>query len=353
MDILVYGAGAIGGYLGSRLLQDGHHVVMLERQEIADAINADGFVLKEGGQTDQVNPTAVSSIEQALANNGNIDLIILGLKSFDLQLALEQLSTTCPDSASILTVQNGIGVEQPFIDQFGAERIIAASLTTPVSKEKQNVLVIERSDRGLGLAPTLAGQDIGRWTSLFQEAGITTTGLEDYESMKWSKALLNMVSNATSAILDMTPGEVYRNGESYNLEIRMLKEMLAVMAKKQLEVVDLPGPSARNLTTGLQWAPRLLLKPVLTKIVSKGRGDKMPSFYIDLTSGRGKSEVIYHNGAVAEAGTAVGVATPVNQVLNDVLLQLTRNEIARQIYEKNPERLAAEIDRISRRETGI
>ena len=348
MNILVYGAGAIGGYLGSRLLLNGHQVIMLDRQEMADAINAGGIVLKEEGQADHVAPAAVSTFDQAMAITSSIDLIIMGLKSYDLPAALEKLSPSCPDSVNILTVQNGIGIEQPFIDQFGAERVIAASLTTPVSKEKSNVLVIERSDRGLGLAPTLPGQDISKWVALFQDAGITTIGLDNFDSMKWSKALLNMVGNATSAILSMTPGDIYRNSESYDLEIRMLREMLAVMAEKQLQIVDLPGPSAKTLTNALRWAPRFLLKPVLTKIVSKGRGDKMPSFYIDLTSGRGKSEVIYHNGAVAAVGKAAGVMTPVNQVLNDVLLKLTRNEIDREVFERNPQRLILEINKIAR-----
>ena len=71
----------------------------------------------------------------------------------------------------------------------------------------------------------------GRWVSLFQEAGITAVGLEEYESMKWSKALLNMVGNATSAILAMPPGDVYRDPSGYELEVRMLREILAVMDK--------------------------------------------------------------------------------------------------------------------------
>ena len=345
MNILVYGAGAIGGYLGSRLLQSGHQVVMLDRQEMADAINRDGIQVSEGGQMVEVKPTAVSSLDETLAFEQRYDLILMGLKSYDLPAALEQLSRSAPDSATIITVQNGIGIERPFIDKFGAKRIVAGSLTTPVSKEHGNVLVIERSDRGLGLAPTLQGQDIRNWVALFQEAGIPATGIDDYESMKWSKAMLNMIGNATSAILKMPPGDIYGNNDTYDLEARMLRETLAVMAKKQLQVVDLPGPSPRSLATAIRWAPRFLLKPVLTKLVSKGRGEKMPSFYIDLTSGRGKSEVIYHNGAVAKAGTAVGVKTPVNQVLNDVLLKLTNKEIDREQFEGHPERLVAEVKR--------
>jgi 2-dehydropantoate 2-reductase len=247
MNILVYGAGAIGGYLGSRLLQSGHQVVMLDRQEMADAINRDGIQVSEGGQMVEVKPTAVSSLDETLAFEQRYDLILMGLKSYDLPAALEQLSRSAPDSATIITVQNGIGIERPFIDKFGAKRIVAGSLTTPVSKESGNVLVIERSDRGLGLAPTLRGQDIETWVALFQEAGIPATGIDDYESMKWSKALLNMIGNATSAILKMPPGDIYGNDDTYDLEARMLRETLAVMAKKQLQVVDLPGPSPRGV----------------------------------------------------------------------------------------------------------
>jgi 2-dehydropantoate 2-reductase len=345
MRILIYGAGAIGGYLGSRIFQSGHQVIMFDRQEVADAINANGITVCEGDQTDHTEPTAVSSLTQALELHSDYDLIVMSLKSYDLPDALENLSAVCPESATILTMGNGIGIERPFIDRFGPERVVAGSLTTPVSKNDRHQLVVERS-RGLGLAPANPGQDIQKWVTLFQEAGVTAVGLDDYESMKWSKALLNMVGNATSAILAMPPGDVYRSPSGYDLEVRMLREILAVMDKQQLSVVDLPGPSPKSLATAVKWTPRFLLKPALTKIVSGGRGEKMPSFYIDLVSGRGKSEVIYHNGAVAQAGEVAGVETPVNKVLNDVLLKLTYQEVDSSIYERNPARLLADVKKV-------
>ena len=115
------------------------------------------------------------------------------------------------------------------------------------------------------------------------------------------------------------------------------------MAKKQLQVFDLPGPSVKSFATSLKMVPRFILKPILTRIVAKGRGDKMPSFYIDLTSGRGKSEVVFHNGAVAKAGKEIGVAAPANQVLNDVLLKLTYGELDRQTFAQNPGYLVAQV----------
>ena len=345
MRILIYGAGAIGGYLGSRLLQSGQQVVMLDRRQVADAINKNGITVKEGDQKDHVQPTAVSSIAQALDVMDDYDLIVMSLKSFDLPDALDNLSDLYPGSAAILTTGNGIGIEEPFIECFGAKRVIAGSLTTPVSKNKQHHLIVERS-RGLGLSPANPGQDIRNWVSMFQKAGIPAVSIADHLSMKWSKALLNMVGNASSAILTMPPGDVYHDSYGFDLEIRMLQEILSVMKRKNLRVIDLPGPSATSLTRAVKWAPRFLLKPVLTKLVSGGRGEKMPSFYIDLVSGRGKSEVVYHNGAVADAGEALGVDVPVNRVLNDVLVRLTNQEEDGSTFAHHPRRLAAEVEKI-------
>lgn len=341
--VLVYGSGAIGGYLGSRLLHSGNQVVMLDRPSMAERINEEGIIVEEAGETIHVKPKAVSSLPAAYAINSSYDLVLLGLKSYDLPLALSDLAAHEPAGATILTVQNGIGIEHPFIEAFGDERILAGSLTTPVSKKDTFHLVVERSDRGLGLAPTRPGLDITQWVALFNESGIETIGLADYESMKWSKAFLNIVSNASSAILDMTPGEVYSDPDLFDLEVSMLRETVRVMGKRNLAVINLPGSPARSLALAVQYAPRFLLKPILTRIVSGGRGDKMPSFYIDLVSGRGKSEVEFHNGAIAAAGEAAGMAVKTNRVLNDTLLKLTHGELSREEFAGNPQRLLNEL----------
>ena len=344
MKILVYGSGAIGGYLGSSLLHSGNQVVMLDRPSMAEEINQGGIIVVEAGERIQVKPQAVSSLSEAYALNENYDLILLGLKSYDLPIALKDLAAHDPEGATIFTVQNGIGIEAPFIEAFGDGRILAGSLTTPVSKKGAFHLVVERSDRGLGLAPARSGQDITQWVSLFNEAGIKTIGLADYESMKWSKAFLNIVSNASSAILDMRPGDVYSDPNLFDLEVTMLRETVQVMRGYRLEVIDLPGSPARSLALAVQYAPMFLLKPILTRIVAGGRGDKMPSFYIDLVSGRGKSEVIFHNGAIADSGEAAGIPVKVNRVLNDTLVKLTKGELRREEFANNPQRLLEELN---------
>ncbi|MCZ7673432.1 MAG: hypothetical protein M5U34_43105 [Chloroflexi bacterium] len=114
------------------------------------------------------------------------------------------------------------------------------------------------------------------------------------------------------AILNRPPDAIYKVDSLFDLEKQMLRETLAVMKALNIKVIDLPGSPATKLAFGVRRAPNLLLKPILTNIVAKGRGDKMPSFQIDLMAGKGKTEVIYHNGAIAKAGLAHAIPTPVN-----------------------------------------
>ena len=349
MKILVYGAGAVGGYIGGRLAHAGHHVTFIVREVTADAINEQGLSITELGETVKVQPHITTSIAQTfMGEDADFDLIILGMKAYDLTEAINHLVAFCPEPPPILTLQNGIGVERPLAEQFGADDLIIGALTTPVSKPSNSQITVERADRGLTIAPAVKDKNIQAWGKLLNDAGVPTEVLPDYQSMKWSKAFLNIVGNATSAILNRPPGAVYKVSSMFDLEKRMLKETLAVMKAYNIKVIDLPGSPATKLAGGVRRAPNLLLKPILTNVVSKGRGDKMPSFQIDLMSGKGKTEVIYHNGAIAKAGRAKNIPTPVNAALTNILVGLAKQELDWRDYDGKPSLLLAEVKRFEK-----
>ncbi|VAW36516.1 hypothetical protein MNBD_CHLOROFLEXI01-2672 [hydrothermal vent metagenome] len=345
MDILIYGAGAVGGYLGARLAQKKHNVTLLTREVIAQLIDEAGLELTEGDKQIVTQPTAVSSVAQAFKDGQNYDLIILTMKAYDIAAAIDPLIAFCPQPNMIITTQNGIGVEHRLMKQFGADHVIAGSFTLPIRKETTTQLVAERSDGGICLAPTQPKQDIKSWIKLFKNTGMTTKSFKDHESMKWSKAFLNIIANATSAILNRRPGLIYRSDLVFDLEIKMLEETLAVMKAAGHKVVDLPAVPATKLAFSVRRLPRSLLKPGLTKLVAEGRGDKMPSFHIDLAAGKGKSEVVFHNGAIAKVGKELGVSTPVNAALTDILWKLTQETLDWKAFNGRPQRLIQEVQR--------
>jgi 2-dehydropantoate 2-reductase len=85
--------------------------------------------------------------------------------------------------------------------------------------------------------------------------------------------------------------------------------------------------------------PLWLSKPMVSRVAGGKRGNKMPSFHIDLYAGRGKSEVEYLNGAVVREGKRLGISTPVNELLTNTLLALTRKEIPLEEFANQPEKL--------------
>jgi 2-dehydropantoate 2-reductase len=160
--------------------------------------------------------------------------------------------------------------------------------------------------------------------------------------MKWSKMLTNLPANATAAILNMTAAEVFAHPGLFRLEMRMLRETLAVMRANCVRVVDLPGVPVRALALGTRL-PEFIARPLMLKAVGGGRGGKMPSFHIDLYSGRGRSEVDWLNGAVVCYGEKAGVPTPVNRLLTETLLALTRGDVPLETYSRQPEKLLEKV----------
>jgi 2-dehydropantoate 2-reductase len=149
----------------------------------------------------------------------------------------------------------------------------------------------------------------------------------------------------------MTAGQVFANRDLYKLEIEMLCECLAVMEAQGFKIVDLPGTPVRALAFATKL-PLWLSRPLLGRAAGAGRGAKMPSFHIDLHSGRGKSEVEYLHGEVVRAGEKCSVPTPVNRVLTQTLLALTNKEVPLEEFAHKPEKLLSKINAAQAAVTG-
>jgi 2-dehydropantoate 2-reductase len=336
MRILCFGAGAIGTYIGGSLALSGEEVVFLERPEIAAALSQRGLRLAlPDGAREVAHPRMVSSIEAAL-EGGAFDFAILAVKSFDTVPLIQSLAGVLDRLPPFLSLQNGVENEERLAEFLGRERVIPATVTSAVDRRDAGDIVLERL-RGVGVADTgPLARDI---FAAMQAAGLKPQLYANAAAMKWSKLLTNLVANASSAIMDMTPAEIFSDPLLYRLEVRQLRETLRVMAAQNIPVVNLPGTPVKLLAFGLRWLPLALLQPLLKRAAGSGRGAKMPSFHIDLYSGRKQSEVVFLNGAVVRFGQRLGVPTPVNQVLTQTLTGMAAGDIAKDSYARRPERL--------------
>jgi 2-dehydropantoate 2-reductase len=350
ISVLSFGAGAIGTYMGGSLALAGHKVVFIEQPTVVDELRHTGLrldlSLDERRKTSEpfvIQPSGfdcVSSIQEALTL-GPFDAAIFALKSFDTASALESMRPFVDQMPPVLCLQNGVDNEPTLAEVLGSNKVLPGTTTSSVGRLGAGNIVLERL-RGVGIAP---GSDpslqilAGRIVDAMNEAFLNASLFPRASDMKWSKMLTNLMGGATAAILDMTPAEVFRHPGLYELEIRMMREAMQVMAAQGIHPVDLPEVPVRLLTFGVQFLPSFIVKPILGKMVGGGRGAKMPSFHIDLHSGRGKIEVDYLNGAVVRAGKKTGIPTPVNQLLNDTLLGLVGGSLFIADFSRQPEKL--------------
>jgi 2-dehydropantoate 2-reductase len=346
MKILSFGAGAIGTYIGGSLALAGHQVVFVEQPQAAEALRSSGLRLNLGldvrraGQA-EYNLAAPrvefsTSLGEAMGR-GPFDVALFALKSYDTPAALEGMRPFSGQLPPILCLQNGVENEAAIAALVGSGNVIAGTVTSAVGRRGIGDITLEKL-RGVGVAGghALSKQLVGALDGAFLNARLFARAAD----MKWSKMLTNLLANPTSAILDMSAAEVFAHPGLYRLEIAQLSECLAVMKARGVSVVDLPGTPVRALALATRL-PLWLSKPLLSRAAGAGRGAKMPSFHIDLYSGRGKSEVDYLHGAVVRGGEKYGVPTPVNRLLTETLLGLTEGRIPLDRFAHQPEKLLA------------
>jgi 2-dehydropantoate 2-reductase len=336
MRFLFFGAGAIGTYIGGSLKSAGDEIAFVERPEVAERIRREGIQLTLAGQSRRIPvPAAFPSGGEAL-RSGSFDVCVFALKSYDTAAALQTVGSLKDKFPPVLCLQNGVDNEPTLEQAFGAGRVIAGTVTSAVGRNADGAAILERM-RGVGIA---AGHSLSNpLVEAFTRAGLKARLYPNAPSMKWSKMLTNLIGNASSAILGLTPREIYNDPRLFLLEREMLRECLRVMRAAGIPVTDLPGTPVRALALAVEHLPGILARPVLARAIGGGRGGKMPSLYIDLHSGRGKTEVSWLNGAVGRAGQKIGVSAPVNTLLAETLARLAEGVEKPEKYLNNPLKL--------------
>ncbi len=344
LRLLSIGAGAVGTYVAGSLVLDGHRVAFLEKESAAEEIRQRGMQLKFGDQIHHIpQPLIATSIEEALSY-GPFDAALFAMKSYDTQTALASIQAYREDFPPIVCLQNGVDNELLIASVMGTERVIAATLTSAIGRRAVGEISLERL-RGVGIAADHPlSNDLA---DAMNQADLNARLYARASDMKWSKLLTNVIANASAAILDMTPGEIFENQDLFRLEIAQLREALKVMEAQRIQTVDLPGTPVRVLAFAVRSLPTGVSRNLLKNALGSGRGAKMPSFHIDLHNGRGQSEVEYLNGAVVRYGAQYGIPTPVNRLLTETLLAITQGNIPSDTFSHQPYKLVGELAKYS------
>jgi 2-dehydropantoate 2-reductase len=342
--ILIYGAGAVGQFLGGTLALAGQEVVLLARPALRAALDARPLTIVAGSDDSQEHRTravTVPAIERIDELARPPALVILATKGYDTAGALPDLKRLVAGGATILTVQNGVGHEETLRAALGAAAVRSGAFTISVSTPEPGRVVRHTMKGGLGFAP-LASEDLTPLLDRFRPTGLPIVTARSYRVLKWSKLLLNMLGNAQSALLDLPPAALYADPALFAIERHAFAEARAAMRAAGIGQADLPAYPTRALAAAMAL-PGPLARRLLAGRVGVGRGAKRPSLALDLRAGGGRSEVPWYNGAVVALGAERGIPTPINAALTRLLLAAVDDPAVWARFRGHPARLLAEL----------
>jgi 2-dehydropantoate 2-reductase len=225
MKIGIFGAGAIGGYLGVKLHQAGADVTFVARGPHLAAMRADGVTLKSGGETVTVHPSCTDDPHRA----GTQDYVFVTLKAHSLPAAAPRIAAMMGPESTLVTAVNGVpywyfyGLDSPWrdrpvesVDPGGAlwetlhPRQVLGSVVYPAA-EVVAPGVIEHSygDRfSLGEPDGSKSERADRLSKLMIAAGLKAPVRPRIRDEIWVKLWGNLAFNPLSALTGATLGRL-------------------------------------------------------------------------------------------------------------------------------------------------
>jgi 2-dehydropantoate 2-reductase len=296
---IVYGAGAIGGVIGSRLFEHGHEVVLIARGAHREAIARDGLSLRSP------DGTIVSAIEVAgdpseVQWRGD-DVVMLTMKGQDTHAAIESLAAAAPASIAVVCAQNGVENERLALRRFA--NVYSVVVQLPATYLEPGVVVAHS-------APITGSLDVGRHpvgvdelaralAATLSACGFASEARSDVSRWKYAKLLRNL-ANAIQALFGSLDGAPL-------VAERTRAEAIAVFEAAGIEVVGDEEYDARH--------DRLITpKPVA------GHPHAGGSSWQSLARGSGTIEANELNGEIVLLGRLHGLPTPVNERLRALAL---------------------------------
>jgi 2-dehydropantoate 2-reductase len=137
MRILIIGAGAVGGYFGSRLAQAGRDVTFLVRPARAKQLRRDGLRIISPHGDAVLSPKVVSAEEI----DTTYDLVFLSVKAYALEAAMNDFAAAVGPETMILPVLNGMRHIDLLAKRFGEHAVIGGICLVAAETDDQGRIV--------------------------------------------------------------------------------------------------------------------------------------------------------------------------------------------------------------------
>jgi 2-dehydropantoate 2-reductase len=298
MRIAVMGTGGVGGYFGARLARGGHDVAFVARGRQLEALRTRG--LRVESPLGDVHLPKVDVTDDPADVDG-VDLVLFGVKLWDTQVAAAAVKPLIRDETAVVSFQNGVVKDDILRQALGAEHVIggvcyvAATIAEPgLIRHSGTLQKLVFGEYDGTLSPR-----VQRFREACADSGIDVEVSDRIEQTIWEKFVFLVGLSGTTSTARSVIGPIRANSRSRAFLRDVMDEVVQVAR-------------AQGVALPLDYADERL---AFTDQVPAGMTSSM---HHDLERGN-RLEVAWLSGDVVERGARLGVPTPCNRAILDIL----------------------------------
>ncbi|MCJ1407487.1 hypothetical protein MMC19_001558 [Ptychographa xylographoides] len=285
-EVLIFGAGAVGAFYGSRIAQTGAHVSVVCRSNYTK-VKVNGFSISSPQYgVYKWSPTRTySSAKEAQESQVKWEYIVVSTKALpDVSDDSEQLEGLVGNGTAIVLIQNGLGVEEPYSKRFPKATVLTAVTIVSAAQSSHGVIDHNRWTR-INVGPYLpdvstihlherATKQCHRFVELLKAGGVRDASSYTHEKLqlvRWHKIAINASMNPSSVL----------SGGSTNNKMALDSELYLHLRGVMDEVLE-----TALKVLGTHFPPEFATAEAILKSTQKNTSGSRPSMWADWEGGK-------------------------------------------------------------------
>jgi len=298
MRITIMGTGGVGGYFGARLANAGQDVTFVARGAHLAAIREHGLRIESPRGNLHLREVQVTDRP---ADIGSADLVIFGVKLWDTEAAAAAIRPLVGEHTAVLSFQNGVVKDDILRRVLGERAVVGGVCYIATTIAEPGVIRHTGAMQKLvfGEYDGQASDRLRRFRDACAAADIDHELSDHIRRTLWEKFVFLIGLSGTTATARVPIGTIRSHPRSRAFLHDLMDEAVQVA---RAEGVPLPADYATERLAFCDQLPAAMTS----------------SMHHDLQRG-GRLEVPWLSGDVVARGQRLGIATPCNRAVFDIL----------------------------------
>ena len=290
MNVIICGLGAVGLTYASKFKDVSNLKILVDKKRLEKFKTQKPVLNGKEMDFDYILPD----------EKFDCDLIIISTKADGLGSAIENIKNFVGEKTIILSLLNGISSEEKIANIYGRDKVLHSYFIGHSAVRVENSVTQDGVGKIVFGSPYNENKTkVELLREFLSESGIDFDTPDDIIYSMWLKFTLNIFSNQSSAILNMTFGEMKHSPKFIQFAKKIIEEVKVVA--QACGVNNLENLEADSLKA-------------LSGMIDEGK----TSMHQDILAGR-KTEVEIFGGEIIKLGEKYNIPTPYNQVMYDMI----------------------------------